>query len=207
MNPLHFKTPIKWPSYIQCTPSQEQSYNHDYKSDLTMEEALGFLEEEIKEIKANSATLYSDVDNIQTGGLRRNLTGKPAVSLEINIKGTEYFLVCDRWRLLQHNIYALHLIIRHYRMMERFGVAPLERLMQGFTRQAAYQKSGLVAAKDWRILLPLAADATLDDAHAVYRARAKKIAQDPEKLLELNMAFDEAKKELWREDTARRVHP
>lgn len=207
MNLLHFKTPMKWPSYAQYTPAQEQRYNHDYKSDLTVEEALDFLEEEIKEIKADSATLYSDVDNIQTGGLRRNLTGKPGVSLEIHVKETPYFLVCDRWRLVQHNIYALHLLIRHYRMMERFGVAPLERLMQGFTRQAAYRKSAHAAAKDWRLLLPLAADGTLDDAHAVYRVRAKKIAHDPEKLLELNMAFDEAKKELWREDTPTRAHP
>ena len=195
---FHYLSPLKWPSGYAVTAPQARHYGSQFKSNLTIDEAIGLLEEEMAALGIVKATMYSDYEQIKVERLRRKQGANPGVYLEFRLGDCEYTVACDRWSQTEQNIYALHLVLRSYRLMEKWGVAPLPKLMQGFVdqRKTHVAASHTNGQEDWMTVLGLGPTATLEDAHAVYRRRAKLVANDQQELIVLNNAMDEARKKL-----------
>lgn len=208
-------SPMRWPAAYPATPLNRRAFNNSFPSAITLDEALAFLEDELVQYGAEKAVVMSDYEHLTTARLRRRVGNHPGAVLEMRLpQGREYCLACDRWPILEHNLYALHLTLRQYWHMLSWGVADLDRLMQGFFIGAAaahvVMPSGNHSGESWRIVLGLGATANLEDAEAVYRRRAKLVAHDMEQLRELNLAIDAARKVLKRsvnDVTERRRYP
>lgn len=199
---LKFAHPLHWPNGFPRTQKWEKSINSSFKQGLTVQEALTFLYDELNELGAQKATLHTDYENIeQPRSMRRvGQDNGAAVNLEINER--IYRLACDRWVGVEQNIYALHLALRNLRSIVLWGVGNVENAFGGYAShvpsvaEVSSAPSSAAALEEWRLTLGLGPTATLEDAQAVYRRRAKSCADNQDELIKLNLAMDEASKAL-----------
>lgn len=199
---LAFSHPLKWPNGFPRTEKWEKSVNQSFKIGLTVQEALTFLFDELGELNVKKATLCTDYENIEKPRSIRRIGSDNGAAVSFEINGQIYRMACDRWVGIEQNIYALHLALRNLRSVVLWGVGNVEDVFGGYmpkAQQASQQSSGATStqnADDWRSMLGLGSTATLDDAQAVYRRRAKNFANNPDELMKLNLAMDEATKAL-----------
>lgn len=194
---LRYSAPLRWPANIPATPPAQRRFNTSFPGTLTIAEGVALLEEEIQALNPEKVMIYSDMDQLQVDRLRKKLGQQAGVCVEIRMDGRKYNLTCDQWTVVEQNLYALHLVLRNMRLMEKWGVATLPKLLQGFLDGPTFssQASGN-AEEEWMGILGLGPTATLEDAHAVYRRRAKAVMEDADALLQLNNAMDMARKKL-----------
>jgi hypothetical protein len=204
MASLSFTHPLQWPNGFPRTQKWEKSVNPSFKVGLSIQEALTFLYEELKELNVSKATLCTDYENIeQPRGIRR-VGSDDGAALAIEMNGQSYRMACDRWVGVEQNVYALHLALRSLRNIVLWGVGNLEDVFGGYTpaalqaRQASRSGTNSTAPgmEEWRLVLGLGPTATIEDAQAVYRRRAKTLADKPDELMKLNLAMDAASKAL-----------
>ncbi len=204
---MAFKTshPLRWPAHLSRSQSFERGVNTGFNSNMSLADAVQFLQEEVEALGAESALLLTDYENLMSERLIRKAGSDTGAVLKLTIDRQDYDLACDRWLSLEHNIYALHLALRSWRnMATNWGIADYARLLAGFTHNGtahvggnqAVANSGDAQAEEWRSLLGLGPTATVEDAQAVYRRRAKIAADNPEELMRLNLAMDAARKAL-----------
>ena len=204
MTTLAYKAPLHWPNTKDATKANQRTHASGFPTTLTMRESLAYLEEEVRGLSPQTAILYSNVEQLNNDRLRKKLNNETGVTLELKIAGKNYFLACDRWASMEHNIYALHLAVRNARNYEKWGIGSLEDALYGFASVKAkhdvadYQQQEVRALEieEWMALLGLGPTATLDDAQATYRRRAKALAEDTDSLIQLNNAMDEARRHL-----------
>ena len=84
-------------------------------------------------------------------------------------------------------------------MFPKWGLAEIETAFRGFMasqRDAVATATGtqISGQEPWLLALGLGPSATVHDANATYRARAKQVASNPEALLRLNAAIETARK-------------
>ncbi|MBI1236933.1 MAG: hypothetical protein GC188_09655 [Alphaproteobacteria bacterium] len=166
---------------------------------MSIEESIRFLEQEIQHLGCN-ATLSLDVEQPNVERLRKKVGSRTGASLQLKFPQDNYVIACDTWQLIEHNIYVLHLAIRQWRNMEKWGIAPLPVLMHGFTPpMVSGSVSGISGEKqdwnlpDWMEQLGLGPTATLEDAQAIYHRRAKQYAQDTDALAQLNIMMEDVR--------------
>ena len=205
---LNFAHPLQWPNGYPRTEMWAKSVNTTFKNGMTMQEALTFLYDELQELKVTKATLYTDYENIEKPRSIRRIGSDNGACLHIELNGQQYRLACDRWSPVEQNIYALHLALRNLRSIAQWGVGHVENAFGGYSPAFQHMlRGGTPAAngngsagestlEDWRLTLGLGPTATLDDAQAVYRRRAKSLADRPDELMRLNLAMDAASKTL-----------
>lgn len=198
---MEFTHPLKWPNGYPRTEKWEKSVNQSFKIGLTVQEGLTFLFDELNELNVKKATLCTDYENIEKPRNMRRIGSDNGAAVSFEINGQVYRMACDRWVGIEQNIYALHLALRNLRSVVLWGVGNVEDVFGGYApkaQQAPAQSNGVAAqgAGDWRAQLGLGPTATLDDAQAVYRRRAKSVADNPDALMKLNLAMDEATKSL-----------
>ncbi|MBM3617766.1 MAG: hypothetical protein FJX23_04395 [Alphaproteobacteria bacterium] len=202
MTDLKFAHPIQWPSDQQLTQKYEKSINRSFSAGMTTAEAIGFLQEEVNALGGvKEAVLLTDFEDIDKPARTRRVGHDNAAVVRLKLANGTYRLACDRWVSVEQNIYALHLGLRNIRSNVGYGVGDLAKALGGYGTAAA---SGAAAPggasgkslEEWRLVLGLGHTATIDDAHAVYRRRAKAAANDQDELVRLNLAMDEAAKEL-----------
>lgn len=207
---LKFTHPLQWPQGYPRTQQWEKSVNKTFKNGMPIKEALTFLYDELQELGVAKATLYTDYENIEKPNSIRRIGSDNGATLHMELNGHQYRLACDRWAPIEQNIYALHLALRNLRSIVLWGVGNVENVFGGYcaAAQNAIHASSHAAGQgqtsggndsgmeDWRLLLGLGPTATLDDAQAVYRRRAKSLADKPDELMRLNLAMDEATKAL-----------
>lgn len=178
------------------TPLVYRRMDHNFAPPMKLEESIQFLESEMKEIGC-SGTLSLDIDQPLVDRLRRKLGSRIGAALELEYMDQVFVIACDSWQLMEHNVYALHLALRQWRGMERWGIAPMVVLLEGFavrtTAKPAEQAVATNSQPTWMQHLGLGPTATLDDAQAVYHRRAKKIASDTEALVKLNNTMEEVR--------------
>lgn len=203
MTDLKFAHPVQWPSDQQLTPKYEKSINRSFSAGMSVAEAIGFLQEEVKALgDVKEAVLYTDFEDIDKPARTRRVGHDNAAIIRLKMASGSYRLACDRWATTEQNIYALHLGIRNIRSNVGFGVGDLAKALGGYAVSVStVAGAGAAVAsgkplEEWRLLLGLGHTATLDDAHAVYRRRAKSAANDQDELVRLNLAMDQASKEL-----------
>lgn len=200
---IQLATPLEWPSTMQVTDRLARSNGNGFPQDLQDHDAFAFLQDEIDRTPLIfSAVLFSNAINVNSPMPTQFLSKNPGVTLRVTIDNEQYCISCDRWLKLAHNIYALHLALRHFRQLIDWGIGDIHAVLAGYSTKAAHHGHGTagVATSDgggWREFLGLGSTATLDDANAVYRHRAKAIGEsDPSALQQLNLAIQEARKYL-----------
>lgn len=193
--------PLQWPHDLPPTEKWGKGINQSFNMAMTLQEATNFLLEELNALTVvQEATLCTDHQDL--GNPRRvpHPVVNNGVVLRLKIDGSQYNIACDRWVRLEHNVYALHLVLRNLRVMLEWGVGDLKRFLAGFLPGGAVA-SALPAGhqegmEEWRLYLGLGPTAKLDDAQAVYRRRAKAVMDNEEEMLRLNLAMDAASKTL-----------
>lgn len=199
---IKYSHPLQWPQDYPSVPKLEKSINRSFRVGLTIAEALNFLIEELEAIgNVQEANIFTDYESIDNPRQMKRVGSESGAVIAIKIDGQVYRLACDRWVLVEQNLYALHLALRNVRSIVEWGVGDIRYALGGYHSQAyiftAAKSSGSkVELEDWRLHLGLGHTATLEDAHAVYRRRAKSAANDQEELIKLNLAMDMASKEL-----------
>jgi hypothetical protein len=204
---IRYICPVRFPENWQRTAPKAAVIDQNFAKNISVESALKYLQEELDHARAHKAVLYSNFDNLHNERSRSKKGHSEGVTLEISVGDTTAHIACDKWYHIQQNIYALHLAVRHLRLFEDWGIATAEFMMTPFAVQARpdathnhgdesdeHNRRSLDAP--WRRLLGLGETATLDDANAVYRSRAKKVADDEDALIELNKAIEIARQNL-----------
>lgn len=194
---LKFSHPLQWPHGYPRTEKWEKSVNASFKPNMSMQEALTFLYDELKELGAKKAVLYTDYENIEQPRSIRRIGSDNGATVQFELNDRQYRMACDRWAPVEQNIYALHLALRNMRSIVQWGVGSVECAFGGYINGSAANASHKGEQLDeWRAKLGLGPTATLDDAQAVYRRRAKSLADKPDELMDLNLAMDAATKAL-----------
>lgn len=192
---LHFKAPLSWPDSIPVTSLMQQRSDNGFSPDIPLTDAVNFLKEEIDAAGIGQAVLYTDYEQPHVERLRKKVGSRTGACLHIKYRERGYIITCDRWQRLEHNIYAMHLAIRQWCNMERWGIGSLSSLMAGFEVDRAPESSSADGEQE-NIAeclkeFGLGSNATLEDATAIYHRRAKTLADDNDKLVKLNLKMDE----------------
>lgn len=191
---LHYKSPLSWPESIPVTTLVQQRSDNGFSPDMPLTDAINFLKEEIESAGIGQAVLYTDIDQPHVERLRKKVGGRTGACLHLKHRGRGYIITCDRWQKLEHNIYAMHLALRQWCNMERWGIGSLNMLMVGFEvdRTPDSTESSVTSGDVMDCLeeFGLASNATLEDATAIYHRRAKTLNNDNEKLVKLNLQMD-----------------
>lgn len=197
MAALTFHHPLKWPEGRAHSLGFDPATGSGFDPRMTFDDSFTYLEEELKELGIRSAILHTNYEHIADERKRNRVGMSSGVSLEFTFNGRNHLIPCDRWKMVQHNIYTLHLALRHLRMIDRWAIAPFSQLIDIFRITVLSQKTvedKLTGTESWLRELGLGPTATLEDANATYRARAKLVASEEAKLRELNFAIEQARK-------------
>lgn len=168
------------------------------KSELSVAEAMRRLQEELDRMGARLPVVSSNV-GLRLDGLPRSGQREPqdpGVAVYFQLNGTPHCLPCDTYDRVADNIAAVAKHIEATRAIERYGVADLAEMFQGFQ---ALPPPG--AARSWREVLAMPAGPhTMADVETMYRRLARTRHPDSggstEAMAELNAARDAARKEL-----------
>lgn len=198
---IHYLCPLKIPHGYQLSFQRQRRYDNGFPQTLSLDDAVVYLEDELKGLTGAHVSVFSNYDRLNSPRTRAKREDDSAVCVEIRLGTRSYYLICDRWYLVEHNIYALHLAVRAMRNMVKWGVGSIEQVLAGFDAafdSAAGKTAAHVSAEalpEWMHVLGLGANATLDDANTVYRRRAKEAANanDEDRLMQLNAAIEAAR--------------
>ncbi len=202
MAEIRYEHPLKLPSGWSSTPASARGYHPNFSRNMRMEEAFRYLEDEINAYDFSAATIFSNFQHANNERLRKKIGNDSGISVIIKIGGRTHHLACDHWIMAEHNAYAIHLALRAMRNLEEWGIATKQyalslfsgELSGGSSTSSSSSESGTLP--EWMSALGLGPTATLEDANATYRRRAKDLADQEEELITLNQAIDEARKSL-----------
>ncbi len=192
---LHFKSPLSWPESIPVTPLMQQRNDNGFSANITLTEAINFLKDELESAGIGHGVLYLDIEQPHVERLRKKIGSRTGACLHIKYHERGYVITCDRWQRVEHNIYAMHLVLRQWCNMERWGIGNLSALMAGFEIDYADDVStvNMVSENVIECLkeFGLGSTASLEDATAIYHRRAKSLGHDNDQLVQLNLRMDE----------------
>jgi hypothetical protein len=192
---LHYRSPLSWPESIPVTPLMKQRSDNGFSPNITLTDATNFLKEEIDAAGIAQATLYLDVEQPNIDRLRKKVGSRTGACLHIRYRDLSYIITCDRWQRTEHNVYAMHLVLRQWCNMEKWGIGSLPALMAGFEinyENAVFSPDATTEnIEECLKNFGLGANATLEDATAIYHRRAKAFSNDNEQLVQLNIAMDQ----------------
>ncbi len=191
---LQFNSPVQFPENWQRTSSP--AINRLFAQNIDIAQAIIYLEDELRDIGADTAILFSNFDNLNNEAKRSKRGHSEGVGLRFNAYDATIFMGCDKWATCPQNIYALSSSLRNIRMIAEAGTASMKKLLNCYNikekRHINHVNSNFIAP-DWLQLLGLGENATLGDANAVYRARAKLVHSDEDALIILNQAIEQAR--------------
>jgi hypothetical protein len=210
MSDIRYEFPLKMPPSWHMTPLAAREHPFNFPSPLPLDEAIRMLEDEIHAIGIRDVAVLSNVQNLNNPRLRKTNGYNTGVSIQFGRNDSTAWLACDKWQLLEHNIYALHLALRAIKNIELWGIVPAVSLIASLYGNTSTANSTSTASTtstaqrtanaphdttipEWMVKLGLGLSADIEDAHAVYRRRAKSIANDEHALLELNDAMEQAR--------------
>ena len=201
MTELQLQTPLQLPIGWNRTPLSATVFSPQFALNVSIEDAVRYLEEEVHSMRAQMATLFTNYNGIRSERTRSKQGQSEGAGLKLTVGATHAFMGCDKWRNVAQNIYALHLAVRHFRLFEEWGIATSEYLLMPFdsrheVRSSTHLDDQSNASQSWMDALGLGASATISDANAVYRQRAKRISHDEEAMIALNQAIEEARQAL-----------
>ena len=178
--------PLAWPpGWPRTRPLQQGRYR------TTLAAALQNLRDELRLLCGEDAAKTMVLSSNVTLGATR--PADPGVVAYFTWEGEQRAIPCDRWNMVEHNVQAIALTIEAMRAMERHGARHMIRAMfKGFVA---------LPSNDWRAVLGVPADCSLDDAERAYRAKAHDVHPDKPggshaAMAQLNAAIAAARKDL-----------
>lgn len=211
MSEIRYEYPLKMPPKWESTPATQRAHGNNFPPYLTLDEAIRLLEDEIHALGIRDVGVITNSQNLNNPRLRKVAAGSnTAATLQFGRSNDVSWLACDKWISLEHNLYALHLALRAIRNLELWGIIPITQLLAALyptqtskpteapASAASATTSSTTAPKErdlplWMKVLGLGTTAHYEDAIAVYRRRAKIVANDEKALLELNQAMESAR--------------
>jgi hypothetical protein len=185
--------PLGWPRVSERVPSRFTSQRRD----ITIHGAIQRLEAELERLGATDAMLSSNL-KLSLGGVPFSGQAEPkdaAVAIYFKLKGHDRVLACDRYTSASGNIAAIAAHIDALRRIERYGVGTIEQAFAGY---AALPPPSDDNRPPWRTILGFKPNGpvTVDDVRVNYRALAKQAINDDMRLQVLNLARDQALRDL-----------
>jgi len=167
------------------------------RQDLSIADAIKRLMYELDRIGARNEVISSNVA-LRLDGMPRSGEPKPidpGVALYFDLAGKPHCMPCDTYTEVAQNIAAIAAHLEAARAMERYGVATLAEQFTGFQ---ALPAPGKADSQRWRNVLRFndGTNVSVDMVRERYRELAKEKATSEAALRELNVARDEAVKEL-----------
>lgn len=202
MADIRYDSPLKLPSGWESTPPSARNFNTSFPRNLTLADALRFLEDEVRRFPFTAATVYTNFQHVTNERLRKKVGNDIAgASLMLKCYGREHMIACDHWQLLEQNVYSIHLALRAVRNFEEWAIATQSYALSLFSgnitaKDIAHDNATELNLPQWMQDLGLGPTATIEDANAVYRRRAKALENDEDELLKLNQSIEEARKHL-----------
>lgn len=192
--------PLVWPAGRPRTESwkrQHGKYTSDGKP-ITTSVAMDRLDGEVHRLGGSGALLSTNVDTTLSGRPRSGAAtpSDPGVCLYFTLKGKPYVMACDTFSRVEQNIAALAAHIEATRRIARLGVATADEALQSFQALPAPDHILPATQKWWEVFGIMREAATPDTIQALYRTLAKRRVHDENLMRELNVARDEALKEL-----------
>lgn len=198
------RNPLAWPTGWPRTPDGKRKpaqFNQRHqlhgRADITISAALSRLEGELLRLGAKDPLLSSNL-RVSLSGMPYSGQAEPkdrGIAVYFKLKGHDRVLACDRYLSCAGNIAAIAAHIDALRRIERYGVGTIEQAFAGY---AALPPPSEDNRPPWRAVFGLGAAerVTPEILNAVYRNRAKLAAADENRLLELNLAREQALAEL-----------
>jgi hypothetical protein len=191
--PFPLTWPVTWPrAKVRGTARFSQKVDNgrwNETKSVTIAVARDRLQREIDLLGARDVLLSTNVELRLDGQPRsdRAPPTDPGVALYFKLKGRDTVLACDRWDRVADNIVAITKHIEAIRGMDRWGVGSVEQVFTGYQALPAP-----IAKRHWTAVLGVPAEASRDAISAAYRSLARECGTDQERLLNLNLARDEA---------------
>jgi hypothetical protein len=158
-----------------------------------MAQATEFLSRELHRLSAGHIILSTNVE-LRIDGLPYSGRSAPAdagAAVYFDLKGKASVLACDKWNLVQDNIWAIARHIEALRGQARWGVGSVEQAFRGYA--AIPEKTG---GSNWWEVLGVAINASESQVMEAFRLLAKKhhpdFGGDPEMFIRLTTAYDQA---------------
>lgn len=183
-----------------ATTGQAETYKVRVSRDLSVYAAMRRLQDQLDKLGASAVLLSTNVELRLDGQPRSNRAppADPGAAVYFKLKGHDRVLACDKWDRVPDNIAAIAGHIDAIRRQDRYGVGTLDQAFAGY---AALPSPEMVGKRPWRSVL-MVGDTALDLATAenIYRKLAKEAHADVggshERMIELNVAIDDARREL-----------
>lgn len=128
---INFEYPLQWTPQQQRTkkPTRARFGGHSisYAGDLLIDE--------LRMLGAERCTISSNLQVRARGGgfLANQRLDDTGVVVYFDLKGSGKAMACDRWDLVEHNLWALYLSVKAIRGLERWGGSEfLDGLFTGF---------------------------------------------------------------------------
>lgn len=190
---LKFNSPVQFPANWQRC--QSPVINRLFAQNVDINQAIIYLKDELQDINAQNAILFSNFENIDNELKRSKRGHSEGVGLRFDYDDATIFMGCDKWATLTQNIYALSTSLRNIRLIAEAGTKNMVQLLNCYNikEKRHIQLSSNKSSPDWMLFLGLGETATLRDANAVYRSRAKLVYNNENALIELNQAIEQAR--------------
>lgn len=191
------RNPLSWPlGWPRSTDLMAARFKH-HGREITISAALDRLELELQRLGATDMLMSSNL-KLSLSGMPYSGQGEPkdrGIAVYFKLNGHDRVLACDRYLSCAGNIAAIANHIDALRRIERYGVGTIEQAFAGY---ASLPPPGADNRPAWRKILKMhpTAPVTRDDVNVNYRALAKQAAADEARILELNLARDQAFQEL-----------
>jgi hypothetical protein len=190
--------PLNWPTFWSRTPSNKRKDAAFRKSGSGMphsvSEGTTFVMMELQRLGARSVVISSNMQYRKDGVpySRQVRLDDPGVAVYFDLAGQARVLACDRWRLVEDNLWAIGLHIESIRGQERWGVGTVEQAFSGYVALPA-------PVTDWWTALGVDQFAGRAQVEQMYLYLAKRTHPDTgvnhEAFLKVQQAWDQAKEE------------
>lgn len=183
--------PLTWPPLFPRTANREAA-----KFKTTLPRALANVQTSIRLFGSDSGKKATDLVISSNVALATTSPADPGVAVWFKWDGLQVCIPVDRYQRVEHNLQAIHQVIEARRVELRHGTLALVRAT--FTGFAALPAP---STKPWREVFALPADMRdLAQVEAAYKTRARIAHPDNggshERMAELNVAIEQARKEL-----------
>lgn len=191
--------PLSWPlGWPRSDPAKLKSSNFSAGGrDITISAAISRLELELARLGAGDPLLSSNL-KLGISGVPLSGQAEPkerGVAVYFTLKGHDRVLACDRYLAVAGNIAAIAAHIDALRRIERYGVGTIEQAFAGYTALPAPSADNRAA---WRKVFEFHPGDTPnpESVNRVYRMMAMRANNDEAVLRSLNIARDDALREL-----------
>ncbi|HWR66086.1 MAG TPA: DnaJ domain-containing protein [Bellilinea sp.] len=158
--------PLSWPVTWKRTDSNRRSDSRF--ADHSLARARGLVLDEVRMLKGRNIIISTNVvlriDGLPRSGQRA--PADPGVAVYFVLNGKPKVLACDKWRLIEDNLWAIGKHIEALRGQDRWGVGTMEQAFMGYEALPA-------AASTWWETLGVERTASAEEIQAAYRQKVK----------------------------------